>query len=196
LRIVGVLAGSVVLGGVTSFAQGLLPEALSSFANSPSGWTILTVAMVAAARLRSLAGATLGAASFLCLVLGYTVASELRGLSYDPVFWGAVGVVAGPVVGLAASAMVGREPRGSAVGSALVAAVLISDAVYGLTVVADTTSPVYWILIALLAVTLLALVAVGRLRSWRLVAGQLLCTLLFVAIGLAGYAVPNGYYGM
>jgi hypothetical protein len=129
-------------------------------------------------------------------VLGYTVASELRGLSYDPVFWGAVGAVAGPVVGLAASAMVGREPRGSAVGSALVAAVLISDAVYGLTVVADTTSPVYWILIALLAVTLLALVAVGRLRSWRLVAGQLLCTLLFVAIGLAGYAVPNGYYGM
>lgn len=41
-----VLVASVVLGVATSFAQGFLPDAISSFANSASGWTILIVLLV------------------------------------------------------------------------------------------------------------------------------------------------------
>ena len=98
-----VLVLSFLLGGLTSYAQGFLPSALSSFANSASGWTVLTALLVYAARLRTAPSAVLGAASFVLLVLGYTAAAHLRGYVYDPVLFSLVGVVAGPFVGVAAS---------------------------------------------------------------------------------------------
>jgi hypothetical protein len=47
--------------------------------------------MISVARLRLLPAACFGAVSFVCLVLGCTFVSELRGLSYSPALWGAVG---------------------------------------------------------------------------------------------------------
>ncbi|XGX80580.1 hypothetical protein LQK93_03420 [Terrabacter sp. BE26] len=87
LSALAVVGASLLLGGLTSWAQGVLPDALASFANSPSGWTVLTALVVAAARPTLAWGAALGAASFVSLVLGYTIASELRGLTYNPVLW-------------------------------------------------------------------------------------------------------------
>jgi hypothetical protein len=110
LALTVVTLASLLLGALTSWAQGVLPDALASFANSPSGWTVLTAALVAAARPSLGWGAAAGVVSFVALVLGYTFASELRGLTYDPTLWGAVGVVAGPFVGVAAAAIVGTRP--------------------------------------------------------------------------------------
>ena len=187
-----VVVGSLLLGGLTSVAQGMLPDSLRSLANSPSGWTLLTVVTIAARRPRLGAAAVLGAVSFVCLVLGYTFVSELRGMSYSPAFWGAVGLVAGPAVGWATSAALDPRPLLSAVGSSLIAGVAVTDAVYGLTVVADTTSPVYWSIAGVAGVVFVVLVAWRRHLAWRYVALQVALTLLWVGIGTAGFAVLNG----
>lgn len=190
-----IVAGSLVLGGLTSVAQAALPDSLRSVANSPSGWTLLTVVLIALARLRLLPAAVLGAVSFVCLVLGYTLVSELRGLSYSPVLWGAIGVVAGPIVGWSTSAAFDRRPLLAAVGSSLIAGVPLTDAIYGLTVVADTTSPVYWWIAGVAGALFLGLVAVCRQLQARFVALQVGLTLTWIAIGSAGYVVLNGIHG-
>lgn len=195
LRGVWIIAGSLVLGGLTSAAQGALPDSLRSLANSPSGWTLLTVVLIATARPRLLLATVLGSVSFVCLILGYTVVSELRGLTYSPVFWGAIGLVAGPVIGWSTSAAFDRRPLPGAVGSSLIAGVLGTDAVYGLTNVADSTSPVYWCIIATVGVLFLGLVARVRRLPGRYVAVQIGLTLVWVACGSAGYAVLNGLQG-
>lgn len=194
-RVAAVLVVSFLLGALTSYAQGFLPEALQSFANSPSGWTILTVLAVWLARPGLVLGAALGAASFVLLVVGYTVASELRGLTYDPLFWSLVGIFTGPLIGVCAAAVRGRRLPLAAVGSGVLAAVLLVDAIYGLTVVSDTTSPVYWTLAGVLGLILLGAVAVIRLKpaddSRKLIVLQIGTTIAAIALGAAGYAVLN-----
>ncbi len=194
-RVAAVLAVSLVLGALTSYAQGFLPDALRSFANSPSGWAILTVSAVWLARPGLVLGAILGAASFVSLVVGYTVASELRGLTYDPLFWSLVGIVTGPLIGACAAAVRGPRLPLAAVGSGVLAAVTLVDAIYGLTVVADTTSPVYWILAGVLGLILLGVVAVVRLKpaddGRRLIVLQIGTVFVAIALGAAGYAVET-----
>ena len=185
-----VVAGSLVLGAATSWAQGVLPDALESFANSPSGWTLLTVLMVGVVRPPVALGAVLGMLSFVSLVLGYTVASEVRGLSYDPLFWSVVGVVAGPFVGAAAAVLVGRHVIGTALGAGALAGALIADGIYGLTVVAGTTSPVYWVLCLVGGVALVGVVAV-RLRTRVAVVTLLATAVVATAVLSAGFAVLN-----
>ncbi|WP_341360520.1 DUF6518 family protein [Georgenia sp. M64] len=187
LAVVGV---SLLAGALTSWAQGVLPEALAPFANSPSGWTVLTAVLVAVARPRLAWGAVLGVASFVGLVLGYTLASELRGLTYNPVLWSTVGVMAGPFVGAAAAAVVGRHPVRAALGAGALAGVLLTDGIYGLTVVSDSTSPVYW---SLCLVAGAVLVAVTALRlgtpaaTVRVVASAVAATALLTL----GYTALN-----
>jgi cytochrome c biogenesis protein ResB len=89
------------------------------------------------------------------------------GLFYDPTLWAGIGLIGGPFVGATAAAVVGVDKRSKAVGSGLLAGVLAADGGYGLTVVRDTTSPVYWTMVIVLAVVVLALVAIRSLRSWH-----------------------------
>ncbi|MQW78004.1 hypothetical protein GHK92_19230 [Nocardioides sp. dk4132] len=186
-----VVAASLLLGGLTSWAQGVLPDALASFANSPSGWTVLTALLVAAARPSLTWGAALGAVSFVTLVLGYTVASQLRGLSYDPVLWSVVGVIAGPFVGAAAAAIVGRRVVQAALGAGSLAGVLIADGIYGLTVVSSETSPIYWTLCLAAGAALVAATA-ARLRTPRAAAGVLASAVAATGVLSLGYGVLNG----
>jgi len=188
-----VLAASLLLGGLTSWAQGALPDELASFANSPSGWTVLTALLVAAARPSLAGGAVLGAASFVALVLGYTLASQLRGLTYDPVLWGVVGVIAGPFVGAAAAAVVGRRVVHAAVGAGALAGVLVADGIYGLTVVSSHTSPVYWTLCVAAGVALVGVTA-ARLRTPRAAAGVVASAVAATGVLTLGYGVLNGAY--
>ena len=164
LRVGVVLAASVLLGGLTSWAQGVLPQQAAPFANSASGWAVLTVALVVLSRTGGWRAAALGAASFVLLVLGYTAASHLRGLAYSPVLWGTVGLVTGPFVGLAA-AWLRTTGRTAALGTAAVAGILVGDGVFGLTHVADTTGVTYWVTIGVAGVALLVGMAVRRLRE-------------------------------
>ncbi|MFE7507013.1 DUF6518 family protein [Promicromonospora sp. NPDC057488] len=155
---------SFVLGGLTSYAQGFLPDAFASFANSASGWTVLTALLVYWSRLRTAPAAVLGAVSFVLLVLGYTVASQVRGYVYDPLLFSAVGVVAGPFVGVAASWLRATGVR-AALGTALLAGIGVGEAAYGLTIIRETTSPVYWTLIGVAGLALLTGMLVRRVRG-------------------------------
>jgi hypothetical protein len=190
---VAVVAASLLLGGLTSWAQGFLPDALSSFANSPSGWTALTALLVAAVRPSLGWGAVLGVASFVSLVLGYTIASELRGYVYHPLFWSLVGVVAGPFVGAAAAAVVGRHALRAAIGAGALAGVLVADGIYGLTVVAASTSPVYWTICLVLGAVLVA-TSVVRHRSWPATAAVIGTAVAATGVLSAGYAFLNTIY--
>lgn len=190
LSVLAVVVASLLLGALTSWAQGVLPDALASFANSPSGWTVLTALLVAAARPSLAWGAVLGVCSFVALVLGYTVASQLRGLGYDPMFWGVVGVVAGPFVGAATAATLGRRAVHAALGAGALAGVLIADGIYGLRVVGETTSPVYWTLCLGVGVALVAATAL-RLRSPLAAAGVVASAAAATGVLSLGYGVLN-----
>lgn len=186
-----VVGASLLLGGLTSWAQGVLPSALASFANSPSGWTALTALLVAATRPSPVTGAVLGVVSFVALVLGYTVASELRGLAYDPVLWSVVGLIAGPFVGVAAAAVVGPRAVQAALGAGALAGVLVADGIYGLTVVSSSTSPVYWTL-CLVAGAALVAGTVTRFRTPAAAVGVVASAAAATAVLSLGYGVLNG----
>lgn len=102
--------------------------------------------------------------SFVLLVLGYMVASQVRGFVYDPLLFSVVGVVVGPFVGVAASWLRATGVR-AALGGALLAGIGVGESVYGLTVVGDTTSPVYWTLIGVAGLALVADLLVRRIRG-------------------------------
>lgn len=181
-RLAIVVATALVLGGLTSFGQAVLPDELSSLANSVSGWTLPTVVLVLLTARSYREAAVSGALAYVALTLGYAVVSTMRGFPFDPLTWGVIGVVAGPVVGAATFALRGR-PMQAAVGGGFLAGLLIGEGVYGLTVVADTTSPVYWWLVIVLGAALLVGLAV-RLRDIRpvvvLVSIAALLTVAFV----------------
>lgn len=166
-----VVVASLVLGGLTSLAQGVLPDALLPLANSASGWTLLTALVLGWAALRAVPSAVFGAVSFVCLVLGYTIVSTLRGFYYSPVMWSAVALVAGPFVGVAVN-WLRVVPWKAAVGAALLGGIGLGECIYGLTMVVETTGWFYWTLIGLVALALLAVVAVRRVRAVRLVATE------------------------
>ena len=173
-----VLAASLVLGGATAFAQAFLPEWFVSFANSASGWTVITAALVISppcrrsvtgalvygARVPWWLSAALGAVSFVLLTVGYAIVSTMRGYAYDPLMFSVIGLVVGPFVGVAACWLRARGLR-AALGTAALAGVGMGEAAYGLTVVGETTSPVYWIVIGIIGVVLLGVMLWGRIRG-------------------------------
>jgi len=164
LPALAVAAASLVLGGLTSFGQSVLPESLVSFANSASGWTILTFGLVWLARVRLPVAAALGLVSFVLLIEGYRIVSGWRGFFYAEPFhdtFTLIGIVAGPVVGLSAALVRSGPVPWKPVAAAPVAAVLIGEGVYGLTVVAGSTSPAYWVVQIVLGTALLAGTIVG-----------------------------------
>ncbi len=154
---VSVAAASLTLGGLTSFGQTVLPDALVSFANSAGGWTILAFGLVWLTRARPPLAAALGVVSFVLLVEGYRIVSGWRGYYYAEPFqdtFTIIGLFAGPVVGLSASLLRWGPGSWKPFAAAPVAAVLIGEGIYGVTVVAATTSPVYWVVQMLLGVAL------------------------------------------
>jgi len=162
-----VVLASLLLGAATSFAQTFLPDALGPFANSASGWTLLTALAVAACRVRTAPSAVFGAASFVALVLGYQAMSTLRGFPTSETLFLAVGLVVGPFVG-AAAAWLRRGGVRAAVACGALAGIAIGEGAYGLLVVAATTGWFSWTLIGAAGLGLLAHTALRRLGTWRL----------------------------
>ncbi len=156
-----VVVGAAAVGGLTPYGQRYLPHALSSFANSAGSWTALAFALVYLSRSRTWLAAVLGAVAFVVMNEAYGVVSNLRGSFYGAPFGGifaVVAVVAGPVLGVAASLVRSAVELRRMLGCAVPAAVLVGEGVYGLTLIADTTSPVYWSLQALVGVAIATLV--------------------------------------
>ncbi len=177
---------SFLLGGLTSYAQSLLPESFSSLANSASGWTLITVLLIASTRVRPVPAALLGATSFVLLTLGYTVVSDLRGYTYDPLLFSLVGLLVGPFVGLATTWLREHDLR-AALATATLSGIAVGEAVYGLTVVDASTSPVYWTLIGLAGLSLLAVMVTRRIQGSVPITLALGCTAVVAAGFLAAY---------
>lgn len=160
-----------IAGAATAWGQFWLPDALGSLANSSGSWSV--VAFVLALRApRPGVAASSGTIALLALLAGYVLAAAHRG---DPssrsllVFWGIAAVVAGPAIGLAAHAIARGSTGAAVVGVGSIAGVLVGEGIYGLTVVADTTSPPYWWAQIAVGAGFLAAVSVRRLRRARLV---------------------------
>jgi len=166
---VSITAASLVLGGLTSLAQGFLPEGLSPFANSISGWTIITAAVIWFSQARWPWTPLFGALSFIALLVGYALVSTARGFDYVPTTWLLIAIVAGPLVGIAAGWLREGDGRKVALGTGFLAGILIGDGIRGLLVVADTTGWLYWILSIATGLALAADVALSRLHTRRLV---------------------------
>lgn len=159
-----VAAGGLVLGGATSPAQTWLPGAFSSVANSASGWTAVVALLVHLTRRSALlVTAVCGVVGFEALDLGYQIVSTARGYAYSGEFWAVVALVAGPVVGVAAS-WLHRRDRFAALGVAVLAAIGLGDGITGVLLL-PTTSPVYWVLVGCGALALLTVTCLRRLES-------------------------------
>ena len=191
LSVGAVTLASFLLGVLTSYTQGVLPDAWRSFANSATGWTLLTVVLVFWARVSTRLAAVLGALSFVLLVLGYTAGAQLQSLSYSPVLFGMVGLVVGPFVGVAAAWLRAQGVR-AALGTALISGIFTGEAVYGLTVIADSTRPEYWVAIGAAGVLLLVVMVSLRIRGWVPVILAILGTAAVAGAFIVTYTALGG----
>jgi hypothetical protein len=170
LSAVAVVIGSLLIGGLTSPAQQHLPFELRSLANSAGGWSMFAFLLVWLSHARPVPGAVLGAVSFVLMVESYGIVSFWRGFSPLVPFstsWTVIALVAGPIIG-GAAALVRYASRGWMLASvSVLSLVLIAEGVYGLTIVGETTSPVYWVLelIAGIAFVVAAAIKYRRRRA-------------------------------
>jgi Family of unknown function (DUF6518) len=176
-----VLIAGFLLGGLTSWAQFLLPAALKPLANSFSGWTMIAAVLVWLTRVRLAPAAILGAISFVTLNIGYVVVSVARGFPTGWILWSVIGLIAGPVVGIAAAALHLQNKNFVAIGAGVLGGILIGDSIRGFLIVLQSTGWFYWTLVAAVGVLFLATAAIGLLRSIRSVALELAVAILTVA---------------
>lgn len=97
-------------------------------------------------------------------MLGYAAAAQVRGFVYDPLLFSVVGIVVGPLVGVAASWLRATGVR-AALGAALLAGIGQGESAYGLTIIRETTSAVYWTVIGVAGLALVAGMLVRRVRG-------------------------------
>ncbi|MFN8189279.1 MAG: DUF6518 family protein [Nocardioidaceae bacterium] len=86
---------------------------------------------------------------------------------------------------------VDARPVLNVLGSSFIARIAITDAIYGLTVVDETTSPVYWYLAGVMSVLFLLVVALRQQLRPRHLVAQIGLSIAWVAIGYGGYAFLN-----
>jgi hypothetical protein len=194
VQLLAVSAAGALLGGATSFAQTFLPDALRPFANSASGWTLLTALTVAACRARTAPAALFGAVSFVALVLGYQFVSGLRGFPTSETLFLIIGVIVGPFVGVAAS-WLHRDGWRALLGCGALSGIAVGEGVYGLVKISDTTGWFYWTLIGLVGIGLLVVTALHRIHSTRsrvvLVALVLAVSATFFFVYTAAGEIPR-----
>jgi hypothetical protein len=132
--------------------------------------------------------------SLVAMIAGYALATELLGYPAGAVSlfvrWGAAAVVAGPALGVGAW-LRGPNRFRRAFGIAPIAGILLGEGLYGLTVVAATTSVGYWIGQVAVGLALVALAAI-RLRNGPLIALMLASSAVAGVIFYAAYTLVLG----
>jgi hypothetical protein len=180
-----VLIPSYLIGIATAWAQTVLPYSMFALANSANGWTLVVVLLILWARVELPLAAVLGSASSVLLMLGFTAGLALYGHAYDPLLWTLSSAVAGAFIGIATVWLRERGLR-AALGTAALTGVTIGEALYGLSYVSESTSPVYWTLsgvVGLVFLTgMLAFRIRGRFPLALAVAGTAAVILVFVPV--------------
>lgn len=161
------IAVGLLGGALTAYAQGALPAQLGSIANSAGSWALvgLTVALLGRNRTASALG---GALTLASLLTGYVVTDAWRGLPSSHamiLFWSLAAVVAGPVIGLAAWWLRRGTPAYLAISAGGIAGLLIGEGLYGMTYLAQTTYPSYWLAEVGVGGALLVTTSLVRLRG-------------------------------
>lgn len=166
-RVLFVAVGAgLVIGIATSVGQGWLPDGLAPLSNSSGSWCLCAFGLALVERDPRPA-ALVGFASLAAMLAGYALATELRGYPVGAsmfVRWGVAAVIVGPALGVGAAWLRGPDPLRAAAGIAPIAGILLGEGLYGLTVVAGTTSVGYWIGEVAVGLTLVVLTAI-RIRN-------------------------------
>ncbi|RCV47687.1 DUF6518 family protein, partial [Marinitenerispora sediminis] len=126
LPLAAAASGGAVVGVLTSFGQGWLPGALSSLANSGGSWSLAAFLLALLGPRRWVCVAS-GALALAAMVLGYDLASLLRGYAVSGVstgFWLTAALTVGPLLGWGADA-VRRRPRLAPWGAGAMGGVLV-----------------------------------------------------------------------
>jgi FtsH-binding integral membrane protein len=182
------LVVGLLLGALTALGQQYLPDAVRSLANSSGPWCLVAFALAwRAPRGRPVVGALALAA----LLAGYVACSAVRGYPSSTallLFWGLASVLVGPVLGVAAGWVRGTDGIRPALGAAVPAGVLVGEAVYGLTVVADSTSGGFWVAEGIVGLALVAVLAYRGRWSLTQVAVAAGGTVLLAAAFVLAYS--------
>jgi hypothetical protein len=175
----------LAFGALTVLGQAALPGSWNHFANSGAVW--LVASFVVGALMPSFTWAMIG--GFITLVgelAGYTAIISILGLTYPfstIAFWGAIGLVGGPIFGLAGQWWRWNSDSWSqAISSALMGGVFIAEGWFMLTVNQDALAG--WVSIAIggLLAILLPATWPSRFRS-------LAALIPIVLLGIAAFAL-------
>lgn len=184
-----VTIGAFTIGVLTSIGQGVLPFEAGSLANSAGSWS-LAAFLLCLCNAAPRRGLLLGFLALAGMLIGYNVATELRGHATGItlwLFWGLAAVVVGPVLGVSAAWARGTDRRRIAAGTAMVAGILVGEGVYGLTRIADSTSSAYWVVQITVGLGIVIATSAVRLRR---TASIVLCVAL---TGLAASGIYVAY---
>jgi hypothetical protein len=161
------IGAGLAVGIATSVGQGSLPEGLTPLGNSSGSWCLAAFALALLDRDPRRA-ALVGFAALVAMLVGYAVATQLRGYPVGTSMflrWGAAAVIAGPALGVGAAWLRGPDPLRAAAGVAPITGILLGEGLYGLTQVTATTPVGYWIGELALGLAVVVLAAI-RIRTW------------------------------
>jgi Family of unknown function (DUF6518) len=161
-----VLAIAALVGQLTPIGERVLPESLSSMANSSGSWAMIVLACVYFSRLTGWRAAVLAMTSFVLMDLCFYAVFGLLGGSYPRhyvLFWVIVAVVIGPLVGLCATWLRSSHPRLQEVGVAAPSAILVGEGVFMLVRLPGVSVP-YSVASIVVGVALFAVLAAWFLR--------------------------------
>jgi hypothetical protein len=186
-----VLAVAALVGGFTPIGERILPESLSSMANSSGPWAMVVFTSVYLSRFTGWRAAVLAVSAFVVMDGCFYVVFDFLGGYYAHhylMFWVVVAICVGPLVGLCASWL--RSPRKTLqeIAVAAPAAILVGEGVFML-VRLPGVSVFDSVLSIVVGAVAFGLLAVLLLREPRRIAVSL-------ALSAVGAQVFVGIYGL
>jgi Family of unknown function (DUF6518) len=128
-----VLAVAALVGQLTPIGERVLPESLSSMANSSGSWAMIVIACVYFSRLTGWRAAALALSAFVVMDVCFYAVFDLLGGYYPHhylTFWVVVAICIGPLVGLCASWLRSTRPRLLEIAVAAPSAILVGEGVF------------------------------------------------------------------
>jgi hypothetical protein len=165
--VVIVLVIAALVGQLTPIGERVLPESLSSMANSSGPWAMIVIASVYFSRLTGWRAALLAAAAFVVMDGCFYAVFDLLGGYYPRhylTFWVIVAVFIGPLVGLCASWLRSPHARLQEIAVAAPSAILVGEGVFML-VRLPGVSVAYSVTSVVVGIALLAMLAALFLRT-------------------------------
>jgi hypothetical protein len=186
------VGAGLLTGVMTQLLQGVLPGALNWIANALSGW--LVVAFLAGSRYATpRLAAILGVVLLFAALAGYYGTVQVR-LGFGAggsilVFWGIGALAGGLVFGAAGWWWRNGGERARALATGLLAALLVCEGVYFLSILPDPTVGAGAIVAGLIVPLVFG-------RTWRDRGLAYAGMLPGLALGAAGYAATMVLYGL